>query len=330
MPSPVRTPRKSPHKQQPQQQRSPYKSPYKQQLWEMDDDAFLNAMSGPFMSPDLPKDVKDVEIEEYHETILRRYSQQRDDYGDDNDNDNGVVPKYKYHYPNGYHPPPLYDDDSCCGATTQSISTSTTLSKSMSDSEEDGEGEEVCLDDDYYYHAQVPITPHGLLLMLKPKIAKDWVMFDGYAKQPDGTPGPSETMQLFRHERDVILAMDNIPIQGLGFKRTLELLQDLILTKRQQHPPITTNLPTITFRMMDSTRSPAIHTTTAKTRFQQQQQQQKLNSSKPFMRFRFRQRFHKQPQDTPQVSSVQVLSTTPAADTTTDSNTSTTILIHAQ
>mmetsp|Transcript_11009 Transcript_11009/g.15508 ORF Transcript_11009/g.15508 Transcript_11009/m.15508 type:complete len:392 (-) Transcript_11009:317-1492(-) len=257
-----------------------------EKLWEMDDDAFLDAMgSGPFMSAELPDNVDESEIAiaNYRQGLR----QQCWSYHDDHDNEELGHHKRRQRSPHG-NDEDDYDDDSCF-CTTQSISTATTLSKSLSDEYEIDyqEQEEEQVDPktatvkDSYYDVTVPITSHGLLLMLKPNYAKEAVTFDGYAKQPDGTVGPAEQEQLFRHRGDVILSMEDYTIEGLSFKKTLELLKYLMNTKRQddddddnekdqpkhdnENATVGMTTPTITFRMMDGTLAGTAPKTTTST-----------------------------------------------------------------
>jgi len=91
------------------------------------------------------------------------------------------------------------------------------------------------------YEAFIPITPHGLLIMLKNKI-NGTVEFNGYAKKPDGSMGPAETDNLIRNLGDVVIEINGCTLKGLQFMNVLSLIRNFVKHDRRGF---------ITFKLID-------------------------------------------------------------------------------
>mmetsp|Transcript_9854 Transcript_9854/g.15155 ORF Transcript_9854/g.15155 Transcript_9854/m.15155 type:complete len:615 (+) Transcript_9854:83-1927(+) len=76
------------------------------------------------------------------------------------------------------------------------------------------------------YEAEIPITEHGLLLMLKNRNGA--VTFDGYAKKPDGSQGPAEKNNLVRNLGDTVVAINGFVTLGLPFVDIFMLIRDIV------------------------------------------------------------------------------------------------------
>jgi len=196
----------------------------KKKLLEMDNDAFLDAMEGNGMQS---LDLQDVDIASPKTVSVDQRAR---------------------------------SDVSAASSAAPSLSASSTSSGSTDDGDQEQHQEGSSASNasssptsivDALYHARVPITEHGLLIMLKPISTESVVIFDGYAKQPDGHAGPAEVLQLFKNKGDVVIAINDCQIKGLTFPTILKLLKNYIKNKDN-----TEEGSMIKFQMMDYTKMP--------------------------------------------------------------------------
>jgi len=101
---------------------------------------------------------------------------------------------------------------------------------------------------DLMYDVKVPITHFGMLIMLKPLSADNLVVFDGYAKLPNGQEGPAETQKLFKNKGDIVIAINDCQIQGRKPSYVFDLINRYVY---QRDSSIKESLA-VTFKMMDA------------------------------------------------------------------------------
>mmetsp|Transcript_5561 Transcript_5561/g.8514 ORF Transcript_5561/g.8514 Transcript_5561/m.8514 type:complete len:270 (+) Transcript_5561:98-907(+) len=100
---------------------------------------------------------------------------------------------------------------------------------------------------DLMYDAEVPITHFGLLIMLKPLNTGDLLVFDGYAKLPNGQEGPAESQKAFKNKGDIVIAINDCQIQGRKSSAIIDLIRQYVSKK----DPNNEESLAITFKMMD-------------------------------------------------------------------------------
>uniref|UniRef100_A0A7S0KXN1 PDZ domain-containing protein n=1 Tax=Asterionellopsis glacialis TaxID=33640 RepID=A0A7S0KXN1_9STRA len=101
---------------------------------------------------------------------------------------------------------------------------------------------------DLLYDAKVPITHFGLLIMLKPLNKDNLLVFNGYAKLPNGQPGPAEIQKIFKNKGDVVIAVNDCQIQGRKSPAVINLIRQYVSQKDRKNEESLA----ITFKMMDA------------------------------------------------------------------------------